>query len=114
MAKLFEITDENFKKEVLENSKPYSVTFSDVSFCAPCRQLHEILQKEVINHPIAQEVNFGTVEVSGSGINISTSHGIRGVPTTILINKKGEEFARIIGSVNFQDKKFLKWLSNYD
>ena len=42
MAKLFEITDENFKKEVLENSKPYSVTFSDVSFCAPCRQLHEI------------------------------------------------------------------------
>ena len=39
---------------------------------------------------------------------------LRGVPTTILINKKGEEFARIIGEVNFQDEKFVKWLSNYD
>jgi len=39
---------------------------------------------------------------------------LRGVPTTILINKKGEEFARIIGSIDFQDQKFLKWLSNYD
>ena len=39
---------------------------------------------------------------------------LRGVPTTVLINKKGEEFARVIGSINFQDQKFLKWLSNYD
>ena len=39
---------------------------------------------------------------------------LRGVPTTVLINKKGEEFARIIGEVNFQDKKFVKWLSKYD
>ena len=39
---------------------------------------------------------------------------LRGVPTTILINKEGKEFARIIGEVNFQDKKFLKWLSKYD
>ena len=39
---------------------------------------------------------------------------LRGIPTTILINKKGEEFARIIGEVNFQDEKFLKWLSKYD
>ena len=39
---------------------------------------------------------------------------LRGVPTTVLVNKKGEEFARIIGEVNFQDKKFIKWLSKYD
>ena len=39
---------------------------------------------------------------------------LRGVPTTILINKKGEEFARIVGSIDFQDKRFVKWLSNYD
>jgi thiol-disulfide isomerase/thioredoxin len=39
---------------------------------------------------------------------------LRGVPTTVLINKKSEEFARIIGSIDFQDQKFLKWLSNYD
>ena len=39
---------------------------------------------------------------------------LRGVPTTILVNKRGEEFARIIGEVNFVDKDFVKWLSKYD
>ena len=39
---------------------------------------------------------------------------LRGLPTTVLINKKGEEFARIIGSIDFEDKNFLKWLINYD
>ena len=39
---------------------------------------------------------------------------LRGVPTTILINKKGEEFARIVGTIDFQNEKFLNWLSNYD
>ena len=38
----------------------------------------------------------------------------RGVPTTVIINKTGKEFARIIGSIDFSNKKFLKWLSNYD
>ena len=39
---------------------------------------------------------------------------LRGVPTTVLINKQGKEFARIIGEVNFDDRKFLKCLSKYD
>ena len=47
-------------------------------------------------------------------LNFVKEFKLRGVPTTILINKKGQEFARIIGEVNFQDEKFLKWLSKYD
>ena len=47
-------------------------------------------------------------------LNFVNIFKLRGVPTTILINKKGEEFARIIGEIDFQNKKFLKWLSNYD
>ena len=47
-------------------------------------------------------------------LNFVKEFKLRGVPTTVLINKKGEEFARIIGTVDFLDKKFLKWLSNYD
>jgi len=47
-------------------------------------------------------------------LNFVKEFKLRGVPTTVLINKKGEEFARIIGEVNFQDKKFLKWLLKYD
>ena len=39
---------------------------------------------------------------------------LRGLPTTILFNKDGLEFARIIGSIDFADEKFIKWLSNYN
>ena len=49
-----------------------------------------------------------------SNLNLVNEFKLRGVPTTIFINKKGEEFARIIGEANFQDKKFVKWLSKYD
>jgi len=49
-----------------------------------------------------------------SNLNFVKELKLRGVPTTVLINKKGEEFARIIGEVDFQDKKFTKWLLKYD
>ena len=38
---------------------------------------------------------------------------LRGVPTTVLFNDEGKEFARIIGSIDFMDKKFIYWLSQY-
>ena len=47
-------------------------------------------------------------------LNFVKEFKLRGVPTTVLINKKGEEFARIIGEINFNDKKFVKWLLKYD
>ena len=40
--------------------------------------------------------------------------GLRGIPTSILINKDGLEFARIIGSIDFEDEKFIEWLSIYN
>ena len=40
--------------------------------------------------------------------------GLRGIPTTILINKNGLEFARIIGSIDFENEKFINWLSSYN
>ena len=39
---------------------------------------------------------------------------LRGIPTTILFNKKGDEFARIVGSIDFSDQKFLDWLNQYN
>ena len=39
---------------------------------------------------------------------------LRGIPTTILFNKKGNEFARIVGSIDFSDQKFLDWLKQYN
>ena len=39
---------------------------------------------------------------------------LRGLPTTLFFNKEGLEFARIIGSIDFVDEKFIKWLRNYN
>ena len=61
------------------------------------------------------DLNIKNLEIFfDSDLNFVKEFKLRGVPTTVLINKKGEEFARIIGEVNFQDKKFLKWLQKYD
>ena len=49
-----------------------------------------------------------------SPITLAKKFGLRGIPTSILFNKNGEEFARIIGFIDFGDKKFIKWLSNYN
>ena len=38
---------------------------------------------------------------------------LRGVPTTVFINQKGQEFARVLGDINFDDKNFIKWLNTY-
>ena len=47
-------------------------------------------------------------------ITLAKKFGLRGIPTSILFNKEGLEFARIIGSINFEDEKFLEWLSSYN
>ena len=38
---------------------------------------------------------------------------LRGVPTTVFINQKGQEFARVLGDIDFNDKKFIKWLNTF-
>ena len=47
-------------------------------------------------------------------LNFVKEFKLKGMPTTILINKKGEQFAQIIGEVDFEDEKFIKWLLKYD
>ena len=49
-----------------------------------------------------------------NSITLAKNFSLRGVPTSILINKDGFEFARIIGSIDFSDQKFIEWLSNYN
>ena len=46
--------------------------------------------------------------------NLAKKFGLRGIPTTVLLNKDGLEFGRIVGSVNFDDKNFVKWLSDFN
>jgi thioredoxin-related protein len=71
-------------------------------------------------NPIKVKKFFKTLNIKNlkiffdSEFKLTKTFKLRGVPTTILINKKGEEFARIVGSIDFENKKFVKWLSNYD
>ena len=47
-------------------------------------------------------------------ITLAKKFSLRGVPTTILFNKKGEEFGRIMGSIDFNNLEFVNWLKQYD
>ena len=56
--------------------------------------------------------NFGPY--FDSPITLAKTFSLRGVPTSILINKEGQEFARIIGSIDFEDKNFVNWIKKYN
>ena len=45
---------------------------------------------------------------------LAKKFSLRGIPTTILINKEGQEFARIIGSIDFEDENFVNWIKKYN
>ena len=49
-----------------------------------------------------------------SQITLVKKFGLRGIPTSIFLNKEGLEFARIVGSINFEDEQFIEWLSDYN
>ena len=106
------------------------------TWCAPCKEempsLDKLYQDDNFKNLVVFAVNMEQPNTTKSkkfftdlniqkleiffdrNLNFVKEFKLRGVPTTVLINKKGEEFAKIIGTVNFLDKKFLKWLSNYD
>ena len=61
------------------------------------------------------ELNIKNLEIYfDNPITLTKELSLRGVPTTIIFNKKGQEFARIIGYIDFTDNSFIKWLSNYN
>ena len=102
------------------------------TWCAPCRQempsldrlklLNEFKDVDIIPINIGGESNekskkffydlkINNLEIfSGPGQKISEKFKIRGLPTTILIDKNGYEFARIVGYIDFENKSFLDWL----
>ena len=106
------------------------------TWCAPCKEempsLDQLQSNEKLNNLKIFTINIGQENLKKSqkffeilsiknlkvylisSINLPKKLQLRGIPTTILINKDGLEFARIIGSVDFDDEKFIKWLSNYN
>ena len=62
-----------------------------------------------------KELNIQNLDIYfDSTITLAKKFKLRGVPTTILFNKEGYEFARIIGSIDFNNEKFINWLKDYN
>ena len=106
------------------------------TWCAPCIEempsLNRLQVNPIFNNLKILPINVGRDNVQKSknffkkleinnleiyfdkDVELANKFLLRGLPNTVFINKKGEEFARIIGFVNFDDKKFVKWLKKYD
>mgnify|MGYP001501380396 CR=1 FL=1 len=62
-----------------------------------------------------KELNIKNLDIYfDSPITLAKKFALRGVPTTVLVDKKGKEFARIIGSIDFNNKDFINWLKSYN
>jgi|TARA_B100000524_G_scaffold129543_1_gene63954 thiol-disulfide isomerase/thioredoxin len=106
------------------------------TWCAPCKKempsLDSLKSNKVLDNLEIFPINIGKDNLKKSQkffselniknldiyfdnpITLTKELSLRGVPTTIIFNKKGKEFARIIGSIDFSDKNFIEWLSNYN
>ena len=62
-----------------------------------------------------QKLNIQNLDIYlDATITLAKKFSLRGVPTSILFNKEGKEFARIIGSIDFNSKEFINWLKTYN
>ncbi len=106
------------------------------SWCAPCKKEMPSLDRLQANQNLKNlkifPINVGQDNIEkakkffkeldiknlqiyfDSPVTLAKEFGLRGIPTSILINKQGEEFARIVGSIDFEDKKFVDWLIDYN
>ena len=106
------------------------------TWCLPCREempsLDELQSNNNLSNLKILPINIGREDISKSEfffkelniknldiyfdapITLAKKFSLRGVPTTILFNKKGKEFARIMGSINFNDEEFINWLKLYN
>ncbi|WP_440909978.1 TlpA family protein disulfide reductase [Candidatus Pelagibacter sp.] len=62
-----------------------------------------------------KELNIKNLDIYfDAPITLAKKISLRGIPTSILFNKEGKEFARIIGPIDFNDKEFINWLKLYN
>ena len=62
-----------------------------------------------------KELNIKNLDIYfDAPIILAKKFSLRGIPTSILFNKEGKEFAKIIGPIDFNDKEFINWLKLYN
>src|SRR5574342_163725 len=88
-----EITDLNFKKEVLESPIPVLVdVWAD--WCMPCRMVAPAV--EAVAKDYAGKVKVGKMDADSNAT--PSQLGIRGIPT-LLVFRGGQVVDRIVGAV---------------
>ena len=106
------------------------------TWCAPCKEempsLDDLQLNIKLNNLKIFPINIGQEDIAKSKfffkelniknldiyidapITLAKKFSLRGVPTTILFNKEGKEFARIMGAIDFNDGEFVDWLKLYN
>ena len=137
--KLEKINFKNINNEIINLNK-FENSLIIINFwatwCAPCIEEMPSLNRLQINPNFKNlkiiPINIGRDSIEKSknfykklninnlkiyfdkDVELANKFLLRGLPTTVFINKNGEEFARVIGYVNFDDKTIIKWLKKYD
>ncbi|MEO1259109.1 MAG: thioredoxin [Bacteroidota bacterium] len=87
-----QITDENFKTEVLEKGGVAVLDFWAV-WCGPCRLIGPIIDQ--LSEEYEGRAIIGKVDVDNNP-DIATQYGIRSIPTVVFL-KHGSEVKRQVG-----------------
>mgnify|MGYP006087584167 FL=1 len=62
-----------------------------------------------------KKLNIKNLEIYyDPSVKIASKFLLRGLPTTIVINKKGQEIARIIGLIDFNNEEFINWIKKFN
>ena len=70
------------------------------------------------NNKLETKIFFKSLEIKNLSIyfdietNLVNSFRLRGIPTTIILNKDRKEIARVIGAVDFSNQSFIDWINN--
>jgi len=91
--KALQLSDRNFKHEVLECNMPVLVDFWS-SWCPPCKMIEPLIDKLSEEYTGKVKVCKINVDQNRQALNI---HNIKGVPTFIIF-KNGKELDRLVAS----------------
>lgn len=97
---LLHLTDNNFKKEVLESDLPVLVDYW-ATWCAPCKMIAPILEELVKDYEA--RIKIGKLNVEENP-RIASLYGIMSVPT-LMFFKNGKVMEQVVGALNKTELK---------
>ena len=88
---LFHVTEDNFKKEVLESEQPVLLDFW-AEWCMPCRMMGQILEEAAKEHP---ELKIGKINVDEERA-LAEQFRVMSIPTLVVM-EKGKIRSSVVG-----------------